>query len=293
MQKDPNASASALAKSFRNFLHLLRQGKFATIFQILQYDVLNHVIRPVLICGIRIRSRMFPTPADRLCRCPSCGQTFPQFYPAMVGDHIAFHVQCPYCKSYERHRAQFLYYQRNTDLLEAKRLLCVLHCAPEELFYKILSQHANVDYYTMDKWEGYTVCGQRMRDYADLTGLPYEDGKFDYILCNHVLEHIPDEQKALGELYRVLKNDGTAFLNVPLDPDLAVTLEDPAYNTDALRLKYYGQRDHVRKYGRDYQKRLERAGFVVTCVTVGEYFSKKERDVYGLLDFERIYVCQK
>lgn len=132
-----------------------------------------------------------------------------------------------------------------------------------------------------------------MRDYVDITRLPYEDDKFDYILCNHVLEHIPDEQLALSELRRVLKPEGVAFLNVPIDNALTETLENPAYDTDALRLKYYGQCDHVRKYGLDYEKHLEEAGFHVTSIIIKNYFSPKAICKYGLNPDERIYSCRK
>lgn len=280
-----------IKKSFFHFLQLLKEGKLKEIFRITNYYFMDKIVRRFFILltkikGIFRRSKNYHS-------CPSCQREFPFFYPIMCGNHIAFNVQCPYCKSYERHRSQWLYYTRETDMFAPKQPISVLHCAPEELFFPKFFKKELVDYYPIDKWTGFTVCGEKMRDYADITKLPYEDNKFDYILCNHVLEHIPDEQLALAQLKRVLKPDGIAFLNVPIDSNLENTLEDPAYNTDELRLKYYGQCDHVRKFGLDYGKHLEAAGFQVTCILVEEYFSQEEINRYGLLPDERIYCCKK
>lgn len=280
-----------LKKSFTHFLQLLKERKFSDIYRISSYYFLDKVVRNILIILIKIKGKIFHP--HTVHRCPFCRNSFPYFYPIVSGDHISFNVQCPYCKSYERHRMQWLYYHQETDILRPQTQISILHCAPEELFFLPFSQNKQIDYYPVDKWEGYSVCGQRMRDYVDLTHLPYENQKFDYILCNHVLEHIPQEQLALSELKRVLKENGTAFINVPIDDSLEKTLEDPAINSDILRLKYYGQCDHVRKYGRDYQKRLESAGFSVKCITASNFFSQEDIRTYGLLPNDQIYSCKK
>lgn len=278
-------------KSFLHFVHLLKNRKYEKIYQISRYYFMDQVIRRIFIAATIADGRL--RPPKHLHTCPSCEKSFPYFYPITSGSHFIFHSQCPYCKSYERHRAQWLYYNRETDIFHPKHPIAILHCSPEQLFYKQLKNINFIDYYPIDKWTGYTICGERMRDYADITKLPYEDNKFDYILCNHVLEHIPDEQLALSELKRVLKPEGVAFLNVPIDQTLTETLENPAYNTDALRLKYYGQCDHVRKYGLDYEKHLEKAGFHVTSIIVRNYFSKKAIYEYGLTPDELIYSYRK
>lgn len=281
----------ALKKSVIHFAKLLEDRQFSDIARISKYYFMDQVVRRGLIGGISLFGRLIPP--KQLHACPACGKKFPYFLPVVAGEHLAFSVQCPYCKSYERHRSQWLYYERETDLLHPKRSISILHCAPEQLFFEHLEAEALVDYYPVDKWTGYTVCGKQMRDYVDLTDLPYQDYQFDYILCNHVLEHIPNERQALSELRRTLKTDGIAFINVPVDGTLPETLEDPSYNTDALRLKYYGQCDHFRKYGMDFPERLREAGFSVMCVVVGEYFSNDEICLYGLSPQEQIYSCRK
>ena len=278
-------------KSFIHFIYLLKERNFEDIRRISRYYYLDKFLRKICIFKIRLGSKL--NPPKKLHTCPSCGKSFPYFYPIVAGDSISYNVQCPHCNSYERHRAQWLYYTKETTIFTSEKPVAILHCAPEKLFFTQFYENPNVDYYPVDKWEGYTVCGKKMRDYVDITKLPYAEDMFDYILCNHVLEHIEDEQAALFELKRVLKPDGYAFLNVPIDPSMEETLENPAYNTYALRLKYYGQCDHVRKYGLDYQKRLEKAGFIVTCIVVNEYFTPQQIEQYGLLANDRLYFCQK
>ena len=275
----------------KKYISLLKERNFQEILRIINYYYLDEILRNICIFKIRISAKL--KPPEKLHTCPACGKSFPYFYPVVAGEKLCYNVQCPHCKSYERHRSQWLYYTKETALFSPQKPISILHCAPEELFFTQFYEKSNVDYYPIDKWEGFTVCGKKMRDYVDITNLPYAENMFDYIICNHVLEHIDDEQTALLELKRVLKPDGCAFLNVPIDPSLDETLEDPAYNTNVLRLKHYGQCDHVRKYGLDYQKRLEKAGFIVTCIAVNEYFTPAQIEQYGLLAEERLYYCQK
>ena len=109
-------------------------------------------------------------------------------------------------------------------------------------------------------------------------------------MCTHVLEHIPDDRKAMTELYRVLKpKTGIAFLNVPIF-NIPATFEDSAINTPELRLKYYGQADHVRAYGFDYPQRLREAGFAVRLFTLND---EKLLKRYGLNSDEKIFLCRK
>lgn len=97
----------------------------------------------------------------------------------------------------------------------------------------------------------------------DITGIPYPEDTFDLILCNHVLEHIPDDLQAMKELFRVLKPDGLAVIQVPLSPVLTSTYEDPEVTREEDRERTFGQKDHVRIYGMDYPDRLSNAGFRV------------------------------
>ena len=107
----------------------------------------------------------------------------------------------------------------------------------------------------------------------DLTAMTgYADDLSHTTWCSHVLEHIPDDRKAMSEIARVLKPDGLAIVLVPLVAEVNETHEDPAIDTIALRWKYYGAGDHVRQYGkRDFIDRLEKAGLSVEQVGIDHF----------------------
>jgi SAM-dependent methyltransferase len=128
---------------------------------------------------------------------------------------------------------------------------------------------------------------------ADLMDLPFGPGSFDVVLCSHVLEHVADDRRAIGELRRVLRPGGFAAVLVPLHGGLEETLEDPAVTTPQARLATYGQADHVRLYGRDFPARLAGGGFrAVERVSMFESLGRAEVDRYGLSPHDDIYVCR-
>lgn len=107
----------------------------------------------------------------------------------------------------------------------------------------------------------------------DVTDIQYEDGSFDVIYCSHVLEHVPDDRKAMAEFHRVLKPDGWAILLVPITA--SKTIEDPSVTAPEDRLRLFGQEDHVRKYGPDYIDRLINAGFAVKEIAATDFLSER------------------
>lgn len=217
--------------------------------------------------------------------CPICNNRLKIFLPS--GEKMRFNVLCPYCSSRERHRAYWLYWEK-TNLFNGTRMK-LLHFAPERAFFDKISNMKFVDYYPVDI--NPKVYG--VKEKVDITNILYDDNMFDVIICNHVLEHIPDEQKALSELIRVLKKGGKAFLNVPVFEQYKTTLEKEEYNTPELRFKYYGQSDHVRAYGLDYEEHLRRAGFETEKVLISKDFSERELERYGLRNNECIHECRK
>ncbi|WP_081891323.1 methyltransferase domain-containing protein [Gillisia sp. Hel_I_29] len=128
---------------------------------------------------------------------------------------------------------------------------------------------------------------------GDVTDLEFEDEKFDFIFCNHVLEHIPDDTKAMSELFRVLKKGGSAVLLVPIDVQLLETFEDFGITDPKEREKAFGQGDHVRLYGKDYVDRLATAGFKVSAIDYWNTLSQRDRFKYGILEYELIYFVEK
>jgi SAM-dependent methyltransferase len=188
-----------------------------------------------------------------------------------------------------RQRVLWLFYQRETRIFTDK--ISMLHVAPELHFFEVFNSKENIDYFPGDKMvDGYS--NQKGVNNIDLTDLALEDDRFDYLICNHVLEHIPNDTKAMSEMYRVLKEGGEAILTVPLTRDITNTNEDKSINTPELRKKHFGQWDHVRQYGTDISRRLEDAGFKVDLISYKDEFSKEDIEKYGLND-EIIIRCQK
>ena len=128
---------------------------------------------------------------------------------------------------------------------------------------------------------------------ADICNLPFKDNSFDFILCNHVLEHIPNDTKAMQELYRVLSKGGTAILQIPQDLKREVTFEDDSITDPKERAKIFGQYDHLRVYGKDYFNKLRNIGFHVDEVDYTHSLTTEQIDRYRLAKGEIIPVCKK
>jgi ubiquinone/menaquinone biosynthesis C-methylase UbiE len=140
----------------------------------------------------------------------------------------------------------------------------------------------------------YTITGGGVKIIkADITNIPFEDNSFDIIICNHVLEHIPDDRLAMSELYRVMKKGAWAILQVPIDYNRETTYEDFTITTPEGREKFFGQNDHVRIYGRDYPDRLKSVGFSVMEDDFIKSFSEEEISKFVFTPSELIYFCKK
>lgn len=191
----------------------------------------------------------------------------------------------PSTLSLERHRLLWLYLQNETDFFTKPQK--VLHFAPEQAFYKRFRNQKNLEYTTTDLFSPLADVK------ADICNLPFEDDSFDTILCNHVLEHIPDDTKAMQELYRVLKPGGMAILQIPQDLEREVTFEDDSIVDKKERTEIFGQYDHVRVYGWDYFDKLRSIGFTVKEEDYTANFTPEELDRYCLMEGEIIPVCYK
>jgi predicted SAM-dependent methyltransferase len=195
-------------------------------------------------------------------------------------------AMCPVCDSSDRVRLLFLFLKSKTKIFTQPQKL--LHIAPEKPLSDILIKLKNIDYLTAD------LNPEQVMVKMDITSIQYADNTFDAILCNHVLEHIPDDRKAISELHRVLKPGGWVILQVPVSKVLEKTYEDSGITSPMDREKHFGQKDHVRIYGKDYSQRLKEEGF-----TVDEYYWTKdnafqnEKNKYGLNEKETVYYCIK
>lgn len=220
--------------------------------------------------------------------CTVCGRPS-QFEPAGINKRPK--ARCPRCGSLERDRFSFIFFHRKlNELLDSN--ISVLHFAPEHKFYKFFNGKDNIDYYPVDfNPEKYERRNIKIKAQVNMENIPFEDNKFDFIYNSHVLEHVSDDIKAMGELYRVLNEDGVCMVLVPLSGEYE-TLEKEEYNTPELRLKYYKREDHVRFYGFDIQEKLESVGFNVEKYYSKDIESPDKTELYGLGN-DYIFLCTK
>ncbi|SHI35548.1 Methyltransferase domain-containing protein [Mesonia phycicola] len=247
--------------------------------------VLNTIPRPLLIkasylakpvLAILLKGNKYTDPID--------GKSFSKFLPYGY-ENQRENVLSPSALSLERHRLLWLYLKNKTDFFTSKK--SVLHFAPEQAFYKRFRKLPNLNYTTTD-------LNSPLADVkADICNLPFKDNQYDFILCNHVLEHIPDDTKAMQELYRVLKPGGTAILQIPQDLSRATTFEDDSITDEKERAKIFGQYDHVRIYGRDYFDKLRSIGFKVIEENYTKSLTNEEIDKFRINKEEIIPVCIK
>lgn len=179
----------------------------------------------------------------------------------------------------------WLYLKNKTNFFSAD--LKVLHIAPEICFIDIFKGMKNLDYTTADLESPLAEVKMDVHD------IPFEDHVFDVVFCNHVMEHVEDDLKAMSEIHRVLKKGGWAIIQSPQDYNRAETLEDPRITDPKERERVYWQSDHLRLFGMDYGKRLERAGFQVTEDNYVMELSEKTINHYALPANEIIYFCKK
>lgn len=247
--------------------------------------ILNNIPRPILIRLSYVARPIlaFLLKGDRYTD-PIDGKSFKAFLPYGYGNQRS-NVLSPSTLSLERHRLLWLYLNRETDFFTAPKK--VLHFAPEQAFYSLFKNQKKLDYTTTD-------LESPLADVkADICNLPFEDNSYDLILCNHVLEHIPDDQQAMRELYRILKPGGMGIFQIPQDLSRTETFEDNSITDPKERAAIFGQYDHVRVYGVDYFDKLRQVGFKVNEVDYTSILTKEEVDRYCLAAGEIIPVCSK
>ena len=186
--------------------------------------------------------------------------------------------------SLERHRLLWLYLKNETSFfLENNK---ILHVAPEQCYYNFFKKHFK-NYITVD-------LNSPPAEYkADVCDMPFDSNSFDFILCNHVLEHVYDDELAIIELRRVLKKNGMAILQVPLNLNLNKTIDGRDINDIKKRNELFGQYDHLRIYGVDFFDKIKNHGFKVNRIRYCDNLSKDEIKKYGLIEDEIIPVCIK
>jgi ubiquinone/menaquinone biosynthesis C-methylase UbiE len=126
----------------------------------------------------------------------------------------------------------------------------------------------------------------------DVQNIPFPDGSFDVVFCNHVLEHVADDRAAMREMWRVMRPGGWGVMLSPVDETHRTTFEDDTITDRAERTRLFGQYDHRRVYGLDYADRLRKAGFTVEERDYFAELPEEERRRYGLRS-EILYIVRK
>ena len=234
---------------------------------------LSYVIRPFI--AFYLKGNKYTDPIDN--------KSFRKFLP--YGYEVQRqNVLSPSTLSLERHRLLWLYLTNETNFFTSKKK--VLHMAPEQCFLSRFKK-LNHEYITAD------IDSPIADVKADIVNLPFTDNSFDVVLCNHVLEHIQDDTKAMKELFRVMKKGGMGIFQVPQDLNRDVTFEDNSITDPKERAKIFGQYDHVRVYGRDYFDKLRSVGFKVEEVNYSQKVSSELSSRYRLMEGELLPVVFK
>jgi len=252
--------------------------------------------------GLVRKLRRFVNGLGNKHTCCVCGKTFFRF-SKYRGGWKAFSVYlhnvqwtgsdfdqfwCPFCRCHDRERHLILFFEK-LGFWEKLTGASILHLAPEKRLATRIEACAPVRYV-----KGDLVPAREGIEKIDVTCIPYPNDSFDWVFCNHVLEHVPDDAKALSELFRVLKPGGIAILQTPFAGGLEKSLEDPAeINTDEKRIEFYGQEDHVRLYGKDLFDRIKAAGFLLELKTHGDCLSDIDAVRYGVNRNEPLFLCRK
>ena len=197
--------------------------------------------------------------------CPYCGRK--SISPANIRQGV---TMCAICVSFERQR--FLYYVYEKMFFNTEKNIKLLHFAPEKSVYDKISKNKNIEYVCCDlEPENYPYVKQIQKQ--DGMHLSFADKTFDFIIHNHIMEHVPDDIEFLKECARVLKDDGKMIVSVPYFPD---SLCDDTKTTEEDRIKYYGQADHVRGYGKDILEHLKDSAYKIEVINQRDYLSDDE-----------------
>jgi SAM-dependent methyltransferase len=208
--------------------------------------------------------------------CPVCG-----YQGKFLGKGMPVRIDawCPSCKSVGKHRLMWNVWNSHEDINRPQN---VLHFAPEPCLRKWLQERLD-DYVTADY-----LRTEKVDRKLNVESLDLEDGSYDVIILNHVLEHV-DDKKALAELYRVTANGGRVFVTIPIIEGLAETYENSDVRSEEDREMHFGQYDHLRVFGADFRQRAEAAGFRVKEYTA----SGAEGARYSLVMGEKVFVLNK
>lgn len=228
-------------------------------------------------------------------QCPLCLWRAHRFYAAgfdfpvltrlqIIGAGRRENARCPRCNSSSRERFIYLFLKRTYSHFGQGR---IVHIAPERKLQEVLLKEYGQSYTSLD------IESSRAEIKADVQDLPFENETFETVVCSHVLEHVPDDYRAMREFFRVLKPEGTLITAVPFSPIISETFEDTSIITPTDRERVFGQSDHVRIYGTDFKSRLEKSGFSVSDILPTSVATPEEIQRYALNPIEPLFIARK
>ncbi len=234
--------------------------------------------------------------------CYICGKTFNRFTKLKGGsknrpkfrkmlDVVGSDVdnfRCVYCGCHDRERHIFMYFDK-LALWDRVKGGKILHFAPEKHLRLKLSQQSPSEYVRADLFPTRPEVQK-----IDATKIPFDDNQFEFLIANHILEHIPDYHRALSEFYRVLKPGGVGILQTPYSKLLKSNFEDEGIDSDELRRFFHGKEDHVRTFGEHHLLRsIEEAGFILKIKKHLDYFDANDAYYYGVPIKEDLIMVEK
>ena len=198
--------------------------------------------------------------------CPFCGRKTLPYSKFANGRNM-----CTLCGSLERHR--ILYYIYKSEFLDSVKRLDILHFAPEKSIYNTIKKNQNLNYLCCDLDPSRYSYVDKI-DQQDGMNLTYKNETFDYVIHNHVLEHVPNDKKFIKETLRVLKPNGKLIVCFPYFKEKdSLEIET---TSDEERRELYGQEDHVRRYGKDFLSKLEDPEYHVNIINYHSLISDEQ-----------------
>jgi glycosyltransferase involved in cell wall biosynthesis len=285
----PQVYKELVAKWFYTFNHVIKMVAF---------NAFEHNLKGQLKEAFQNAIEILISDEKYAHECVICGKELDKFLPYNVAipesmdkyDIIGSDTKnfsCPHCYSHDRERHLVMFFDK-LNIWDSIRNKKVLHIAPEMRLKQIIKQVGPEEYVQGDLYPADESITR-----VDITNISFADEYFDLVICNHVLEHIEADGKAMSELYRVLKKGGYAILQTPYSPVLQKSYEDNSIKSDEQRLEKFGQVDHVRIFGLDLFTRLERAGFVPNVIKNDDLFSEEECKKYGVNSRENLILVNK
>jgi len=247
----------------------------------------------ICVCTLLSSMEWNDAKPNRFRYCPVCGTSQWSFIPCgrnvsspyqqyTVSSGYRSGCKCAICGARERHRLLWLYLQRN-DILDVSTAR-ILHFSPTNSLRDRLGDDSRIDWVSID------LKSENSHVNADIQDLPFSNDSFDIIICSHILEHVPNDIKALREIRRVLSESGIALFLVPLNWNIS-TKEDPSINDPEIRRRKFCQENHVRLYGPDIIDRFQSAGLNLLSSDFARSLSPVEQFYFGINENEPFFVC--